>query len=266
MSVHSSVVFEEAVIDGQVVRAKVAEGVSIGPFCVIGPHVSLAAGVKLHSHVVVAGHTRLEEDVEVFPFAVVGGQPQDLKYHGEPGTLRVGARTVVREAATLHIGTDGGGMHTDIGSDCLIMAYAHVAHDCAVGNHVIVASGSMLAGHVSVGDHAIIAGLAGVHQFARIGAHAFVAGGSVVVSDILPFCTAQGDRAQLVGLNREGLRRRGFSPDALSALKKAYRVLFRSGHTLAEALDLLSTVDEPAVAELVAFAKASPRGVARPRT
>jgi UDP-N-acetylglucosamine acyltransferase len=223
--------------------------------------------VTVESHSRIAGRTTLKKGVHVHSFAAVGGIPQDLKYHGEPGRLIVGEGTIIREGATLHIGTEGGGMATEVGDRCLLMAYSHVAHDCKVGNGVILANGATLAGHVEVGDSVIVGGLAAIHQFTRIGAHAFISGGSMVTSDILPFCTAQGDRANLVGLNTEGMRRRGFDGEDIKILKRAYRTLFRSGLPLQEALEQLEREEAgTAVGELLAFARKSHRGLARPRS
>ncbi len=266
MSIHSTVVLEEETLDGAKVTPVLGKNVTIGPFVVIGPQVVIEDDVVIEAHARIAGRTTLKRGVHVHSFAAVGGVPQDLKYHGEPGQLEVGEGCIIREGATLHIGTEGGGMLTKVGKRCLLMAYSHVAHDCVVGDGVILANGATLAGHVEVGDNVIVGGLAAIHQFSRIGNHAFISGGSMVTSDILPFCTAQGDRASLVGLNTEGLRRRGFEADEIKVLKRAYRTLFRSGLPLQEALEQLEREENSAaVAELLGFARKSHRGLARPR-
>ena len=267
MPIHTSAVIDEITgPEGETLKPQIGENVTIGPFVYVGPHVVIEDGVILEPHARIAGRTRLEKGVHVHSFAAVGGDPQDLKYHGEPGRLVVGENTVIREGATLHIGTEGGGMETQVGARCLLMAYSHIAHDCVIGDEVILANGATLAGHVQVGNNAIIGGLSAVHQFSRIGAHAFVSGGAMVTSDILPYCTAQGDRASLVGLNTEGLRRRGFSSEEIQVLKRAYRTLFRNGLPLQEALEHLEREESfSAVGELIAFARKSHRGLARPR-
>ena len=228
--------------DGPVIHptAVVAEGARIGPrtqvgpFCRLDAEVEIAADCVLHSHVVVAGRTRVGEHTEIYPFACVGHAPQDLKYAGEPSELVIGARCRIREHVTMNPGTRGGGMITSVGDDCLIMAGAHVAHDCRIGNHVILVNHATLGGHVRVGDHAIIGGLAAVHQFVRIGAHAMIGGMSAVESDVIPFGTVMGERAHLAGLNLVGLKRRGFSRDAIHELQKAYRLLFGEEGTFQE--------------------------------
>ncbi len=254
-------------------RAVVHEGarleadVEVGPFAVIGPHVRLGRGVTVGAHAVLEGRTTIGEGCRVFSCASVGAIPQDLKYRGEPSELQVGPRTVIREFATLNIGTDGGGGVTRVGSDCLLMACSHVAHDCQLGNHVILANAATLAGHVELGRYAIVGGLSAVHQFVRVGDHAIVGGCSAVVKDVPPFVSASGNRARLFGLNTTGLKRRGFEPAVLRALRAAYRTVFQSNHTLAEALDLVRGSAEHAVAEVREFvefiAACSERGVTR---
>jgi UDP-N-acetylglucosamine acyltransferase len=214
--------------------ARIGAGARIGPFCRIDAEVDLGADAVLHSHVVVTGRTRIGEKVEIFPFACVGHAPQDLKYSGEPSEVLIGARCRIREHVTINPGTRGGGMVTRIGDDCLIMAGAHVAHDCQIGNHVILVNNAILGGHVHVGDYAIIGGMSAVHQFVRIGAHAMIGGMSGVESDVIPFGTVMGDRAHLVGLNLVGLKRRGFEREAMHDLQKAYRMLFGDEGTFQE--------------------------------
>jgi len=246
--------------------AELGEGVEVGPFAVIGPNVRLGKGTTVGSHAVVDGHTSVGEGCRIFPFASVGTIPQDLKYRGEPTTLEVGDRTVVREFTTVNIGTQGGGGATRVGADCLLMAYSHVAHDCTLGNRVILANAATLAGHVEVADGAGIGGLTAVHQFVRIGEHAYVGGCSAIVMDVPPYCTASGNRARLYGFNLVGLKRRGFTEEALKDLRRAYRTIFRSKETLAQALDLVRggpEYERPEVRKFVDFIARSERGVTR---
>ena len=237
----------------------------VGPYAVIGPQVEIGAGTIVGPHAVIEGRTRLGERNRVFQFASVGAQPQDLKYAGEDSALEIGNENLIREFTTLHKGTTGGGGVTRIGNRNLFMAYAHVAHDCQVGNGCVLANAATLGGHVEVGDHVILGGLAAVHQFTRIGKHAFVAGGAMVVMDVPPFCTAQGDRAELAGINSIGLARHGFSEDQIGRVKEAYRILFRSKLPLDEAVERLRTElgDQPEIQELLTFVTTSQRGLTR---
>jgi UDP-N-acetylglucosamine acyltransferase len=229
-----STIHPTAVVDQ---GAVVGEGASIGPYCVVGPKVKLGANVKLHSHVVVDGNTTIGESTEIYPFASIGTPPQDLKFKGEPSELHIGKRCRIREHVTINPGTEGGGLLTKVGDECLIMVGAHVAHDCNIGNHVILVNNATLAGHVHVGDFAIIGGNSAVHQFVRIGAHAMIGGMSGVENDVIPYGTVMGDRARLAGLNLVGLERRGFSKDDISSLRSAYRMLFAPEGTFAERLE-----------------------------
>ncbi len=217
--------------------ARLGAGVVIGPYCVIGKDVQLDDNVRLVAHVVVDGRTRIGAGTVVYPFASLGLSPQDLKYHGEPSTLEIGANNQIREYVTMNPGTEGGGMVTRVGDNCLFMVSAHVAHDCQVGNNVILANNATLAGHVTVGDYAIIGGLSAVHQFVRIGAHAMIGGMSGVENDVIPYGTVKGERGHLAGLNVVGLERRGFSREDIHALRSAYRMLFSTEGTMAERLD-----------------------------
>lgn len=223
----------QAVIDP---KAQIGMDVSIGPFCVIGPHVQIGDRCTLHSHIVLDGRTALGTENHIFPFASLGTRPQDLKYHGEESTLEIGDRNTIREHVTMNPGTQGGGMTTRVGNDCLFMVGAHVAHDCQIGDHVILANNATLAGHVTVGDHAILGGLSAVHQFVRIGAHAMIGGMSGVEYDVIPFGLVMGDRARLAGLNLVGLERRGFARDDINALMKVFKDLFYGSGTFAERL------------------------------
>ncbi len=223
----------------------------------------------LQSHAVIEGRTTLHENCQVFPFAVIGAPPQDLKYHGEPSRVEIGANTVIREHVTIHPGTEGGGLVTRVGSDCLIMVGAHVAHDCQVGSGVIMANNATLGGHVTVGDYAILGGLAGIHQFVRIGHHAMVGGLSGVENDVIPYGSVMGNRAFLSGLNTVGLKRRGFSREDIHSLRAAYRLLFAEEGTLAERLEDVSVMfkDDAAVMEIVHFIQDdSSRAVCQPQT
>jgi UDP-N-acetylglucosamine acyltransferase len=247
--------------------ADVAEGAVVGPYCVVGPDVVIETGVKLLSHVVVTGRTKIGANSTIFPFASVGHQPQDLKYHGEPSRLEIGRNTILREHVTVNPGTEGGGMVTRIGDNCLLMIGAHVAHDCLIGDHVILVNNATLGGHVEIGDWAILGGLSAVHQFVRIGRHAMIGGMSGVEADVIPYGSVVGNRAHLAGLNLVGLKRRNFSRDTIHNLRRAYRLIFAQEGTLVERLadvaDLFSTV-EP-VMEIVQFMSGdSSRSICQP--
>lgn len=206
--------------------AKIDPTCQIGPFCTVGENVTLEAGVKLVSHVSVTGDTTIGEHTQVFPFVSLGHAPQDLKFKGEPSKLVIGSHNVIREHVTMNPGTEGGGMITTVGDRCLFMVGAHVAHDCRVGNNVIMANNATLGGHVIVDDFAIIGGLAAVHQFVRIGKHAIVGGMSGVEHDVIPYGSVLGERASLAGLNLVGLKRRGMERETIHALRNAYKMLF----------------------------------------
>ncbi|MGZ6161706.1 MAG: acyl-ACP--UDP-N-acetylglucosamine O-acyltransferase [Myxococcaceae bacterium] len=245
--------------------ARLHPSVEVGPYAVIGPSVELGAGTTVGPHAVIEGRTRIGERNRVFQFASVGAQPQDLKYAGEDSALEIGNENLIREFTTLHKGTTGGGGVTRIGNRNLFMAYSHVAHDCQVGSGCVFANGATLGGHVEVGDHAILGGLAAVHQFTRIGPHAFLAGGTMVVMDIPPFCMAQGDRAELVGVNSIGLARHGFTEEQITRVKEAYRILFRSKLPLEEAVERIRTEigDQTEIQAMVGFVTTSQRGLTR---
>lgn len=207
--------------------AKIGAGCKIGPGCVIGPDAVLEDGVELVAHVIVDGHTRLGSGVKVFPFATIGMAPQDLKYKNEPTRCDIGARTQIREHATIHRGSVGGEGVTRVGADCLIMAVAHVAHDCQLADRVILANNVMLGGHVEIADTVFVGGGTAIHQFVRIGRQAVIGGMSGIEADVIPFGSAMGNRARLIGLNLIGLKRRGFSRPEIHALRGAFRLLFR---------------------------------------
>jgi UDP-N-acetylglucosamine acyltransferase len=246
-------------------RAEVGEGAFVGPFCTVGDEVRLGARVRLESHVVVDGRTEIGDDTHVFPFASVGLAPQDLKYRGEPSETRVGKRNRIREFATVHRGTAGGGMLTRIGDDCLIMAQAHVAHDCLIGSGVIMANAATLAGHVEVADGANVGAYSGVHQFCRVGREAYVGGYSVVVKDAMPFALTVGNHARCYGLNTLGMKRRGYPQETIEALHHAFRLLLASRLNTTQALARIreEIEDSPEVEELVRFIETSKRGVVK---
>jgi UDP-N-acetylglucosamine acyltransferase len=238
-------------------------GVKVGPFCVVGDEARLGRGTVLESHVVIAGDTLVGEHNRFFPFSSIGLVPQDLKFRGERSRVEIGDRNVFREGTTVHRGTSGGGGLTRIGSDNLFMAQAHVAHDCRVGSHTIFANAAALSGHVEVHDYATLGGFSGVHQFCRVGTHAFMGGATIATRDVAPFSLTVGNRAHFFGLNLVGLRRRGFSSEAIAALRQAYRVLVQGGRPLAEALGRLEA-DGPHTDEVravVDFVRSSKRGV-----
>jgi UDP-N-acetylglucosamine acyltransferase len=248
--------------------AVIGENVAIGPYCHVGGNVVLRAGVTLHSHVVVAGHTEIGAGTTVYPFASLGHPPQDLKFKGEASRLVIGEGNVIREHVTMNPGTEGGGMLTAIGNGGLFMVGAHVAHDCRVGDRVIMANNATLAGHVHLGEHAIIGGLSAVHQFVRIGAHAMIGGMSGVENDVIPYGLVMGERAKLAGLNLVGLERRGFSKADISTLRRAYRILFGPQGTLAERLDEASEMyaGSVLVSEIAHFMRQrTSRGLTLPR-
>jgi UDP-N-acetylglucosamine acyltransferase len=216
--------------------ATIGSGARIGPFCTIGAEVVVGSGVTLLSHVVVDGHTRIGDGAVLYPFCTVGLAPQDLKYRGEPTMVEVGARTQIREHVTIHRGTVTGSSITRVGNDCLLMNTVHVAHDCEIGDGVIIANNVVMGGHVHIGANAVIGGAAAIHQFVHIGRGAMVGGVSGVEADVIPFGEVIGNRARLRGLNLIGLKRRGFQPQQIQALRGAFRLLFRGPGVFAEQL------------------------------
>jgi UDP-N-acetylglucosamine acyltransferase len=262
----SSAIHPTAIVDP---AAELGADVSIGPYCVIGAKVRLGDGVRLLSHVAIDGRTSLGAGTVVYPFASLGHRPQDLKFHGEDSSLEIGVNNQIREHVTMNPGTEGGGMVTRVGDNCLFMMASHVAHDCQVGNNVILANNATLAGHVSVGDFVIVGGLSAVHQFVRIGPYAIIGGMSGVESDVIPFGLVKGERAHLAGLNMVGLERRGFSRDDVRALRSAYRMLFAPEGTLAERLEETAThyKNQDHVARIVEFIRAaSNRPLCQPKS
>mgnify|MGYP001822183092 FL=1 len=249
----------QAIIDPS---AKIADDVSIGPFSIIGANVEIGAGTWVGPHVVLNGPTKIGMDIRIFQFASVGEKPQDLKFDDEPTELIVGDRNTIREYCTLHRGTPGGGNVTSIGSDNLFMVSSHVAHDCIVGNHVILANATAIAGHVIVEDHAILGGYTTVHQFTRIGAHAFTGFSTAIDRDVLPFFTVAGNRARAVGINKEGLKRRGFSAESIRALQEAFKLLIKSSCSHKVALEKVEEIAQrdKDVRMMLDFLDASERG------
>jgi len=248
--------------------ARLADDVVIGPYCVIGDHVVLGAGVSLKSHVVIDGRTTIGERTRIFPFASIGFETQDLKYKGEPSSLEIGHDNTIREHVTINPGTEGGGMVTRVGNHCLLMVGAHVAHDCQIGDHVILVNNGTLGGHVVMEDYAILGGLSAVHQFCRIGRHAMIGGMSGVERDVIPYGLAMGDRARLTGLNIIGMQRRGFSRDDIQGLRSAFNCLFGDEGTLAERVDLVAERFSGIgpVDDVVAFIRAdSSRAICQPK-
>lgn len=246
-------------------RAEIAEDAEVGPYSVIEEDVAIGSGTRIGPHAFIGRGTRIGKGCQIFQFASVGDAPQALAYRGEKTFLEMGDRNIVRECATINRGTVSGGGKTVIGHGNLFMAYSHVAHDCQIGNQVVLANAATLGGHIVVEDHAIIGGLAAVHQFCRIGCYAMVSGLSGVALDIPPYMLAAGSRTKLYGLNLVGLKRHGFAEETLKALKRAYRILFRSGLTLEKAL---KTVEEelpglPEIAHLLQFIRQSKRGICR---
>jgi UDP-N-acetylglucosamine acyltransferase len=250
-----------AVVDS---GAELGADVTIGPFCAVGPNVRLGDRVKLRSHVNVEGHTTLGAGCEVWPFANVGGKTQDLKYKGGAPRLVVGENTVIRECATLNCATYDGG-ETRVGSKCLIMAYSHVAHDCIVGDRVIMANNATLAGHILVEDDVILGGLAAIHQFVRIGRMSILGGYTKAVKDVPPYMMADGDPLKVYGPNKIGLERHGVPPETQHALKEAYKIVFRMDLTIAKALERIEAELAPApeIRNFVEFIRKSERGISK---
>ncbi len=246
-------------------EAEIAPGVEVGPFTVIGPQVSIGEGTWIGPHAVIQGPTSIGRECRIFQFASVGDAPQDKKYAGEPTRLEIGDRNVIRECTTINRGTVTGHGVTRIGDDNLFMACSHVAHDCIVGSHCVMANYTVLAGHVEIGDWVIMAGYAGVHQFGKVGAHAFLGNNAAVTRDVPPYLLVSGMPAEPKGVNSEGLRRRGFTPEQIVNIKNAYRVLYRSGLKLAEATQRLAELAEtqPEVRAFVDFLGRATRSIVR---
>ncbi len=245
--------------------AEIGKNVSVGPFAVIGDKVHIGDRTTVGAHAVIEPFVSIDCDCRIFPFAAIGGVPQSVKFEGGKTYVKIARGCTIREFVTVHRGTGFGGGITEIGENCFLMAYTHVAHDCRIGRNVVMANNATLAGHIEIGDFASVGGLVAVHQFVRIGDYAFIGGKSAVVKDIPPYVIAAGDRATLHGLNRVGLQRHGFSQEAMTALKKAYRIVFRFGLTLKEALARVQAEVPPLpeVVRFIDFLKSSQRGITR---
>jgi UDP-N-acetylglucosamine acyltransferase len=255
-----SVIHQTAIIDPS---AKLASNVEVGPYSVIGPDVEIGEGTWIGPHVVIQGPTRIGRHNRIFQFSSIGEMPQDLKYRGEPTWLEIGDRNVIREFCTFNRGTAQDIGITKIGSDNLFMAYVHIAHDCHVGNHTIFANNASLAGHVKIEDFVTLGGYSGVFQFCRVGEHSFVATNSVVIKDVPPYVKVSGYYAKPFGLNTVGLQRRGFTEDTIIQLRRAYKVIYRNGLTVARAIEELQKVAIPEIQQLIEFIAASNSGIVR---
>lgn len=248
-----------AIVDSS---ASLGEGVSVGPYSVIGPHVEIGAHTRVMAHAYLDGHMRLGSNCTIFPFASLGTQTQDLKYRGGTAYVEIGDRTVIREYVTVNSGTEEGEV-TRVGNECLLMAYSHVAHGCTVGNEVILANCGTLAGHVVMEDHSILGGLSAVHQFVRIGRLSIIGGCSKITQDCPPFMTIDGHPAKVRGVNRVGLQRHGFNEDSMKCLKAAYRILYREGKSVTQAVENLREElgTDAEIGELIEFISHSERGI-----
>lgn len=246
-------------------NATIAEDVTIGAYSIIGPNVTIGAGTVVGAHCVVEGHTQIGERNTFHSFCSVGCVPQDKKYAGEPTRLSIGNGNTFFQNVTISIGTSQDRGETIVGNNCWVMAYAHIAHDCIVGNQVILANSATLAGHVTVGDYVILGGLTAVHQFCVIGEHAMAGGGSIIVQDLPPFVMCEGNRATARSINIEGLKRRGFTSEEISAVKKAYKTLYREGFSYDEAVRLIreESLNQPVLKCFVDFFEHSKRGIVR---
>ncbi|MBC7726007.1 MAG: acyl-ACP--UDP-N-acetylglucosamine O-acyltransferase [Microbacteriaceae bacterium] len=250
-------------------RAELADDVTIAPYALVGPHVRIGAGSSIGAHCVVEGHTTIGSDNRIFQFASIGAAPQDKKYAGEATRLTIGNGNTIREFVTINTGTAQGGGITSVGDDNWIMAYVHIAHDCLVGHHTIIANATQLGGHVHLGDWAFLGGLSGVHQFVRVGAHAMTGFQTRLSQDLPPYVTPAGNPAAATGINAEGLRRRGFTPERIAQVKQMHRLLYRQGHTLAAGIAAIEALlgqlegSEADITMLLAFLAEADRGIVR---
>ncbi len=255
-----TMIHKTAIIDEKV---KLGKNVKIGPYSIINSNVTIGDNTDIKSHVVIDSNTKIGSNCNIFQYASVGAEPQDLKFKGEESFLEVGDNTTIREFATLNRGTENGGSLTKVGNNVLLMAYSHIAHDCILGNNVILANSANLAGHVTIEDNAIVGGLVGVHQFVKIGRFAFIGGKTAVMKDVPPFVIAAGvEQANVHGLNSVGLKRHGFSDDVIAEIKKVYRVFFRFGLPLSDAIKEAENLEQtPEVVSFIDFIKQSERGI-----
>ena len=255
-------IHKTAIVDA---GAEIGADVEIGPYSIIRNNVILGDNTRIGSHVVIEPYVRIGPDCRIFQYAAIGAPPQSLKFKGEESFIKIGRGNTIREFVTIHRGTAFGGGVTELGENNFIMAYSHIAHDCRVGDHVVLSNNATLGGHITIGDYSIVGGLVAIHQFVRIGAYAFIGGKSAVVKDVPPYMIAAGDRAKLHGLNSVGLKRHGFSKHTLSMLKKAYRIVFRIGLTLNEAIERVQADVEPVpeVLAFIEFLQSSSRGLTR---
>lgn len=246
-------------------KAELDDNVTVGAYSIIREKVRIGAGTEIGPHVVIEPYVTIGPDCRIFQYAAIGAVPQSLKFSGEESHVTIGRGTIIREFVTIHRGTQFGSGLTQIGEECFLMNYTHIAHDCSIGNHVVFANNATLAGHITIGHHATVGGLAAIHQFVRVGDYAFVGGKAAVVKDIPPFVISSGDRAKLHGLNSVGLKRHGFSPETINLLKKTYRIIFRIGLTVREAVERVKAEVEqvPEVVAFIEFIESSARGVTR---
>lgn len=246
-------------------KAELGTDIEVGPYSIIRENVTIGSETVIGSHVVIEPFVEIGNNCRIHPYAALGGVPQSVRFKGEETHIRIGPRTTIREFVTIHRGTEFGGGLTQVGEESYIMAYCHIAHDCMVGKYTTFANGATLAGHIIIGDYAYLAGYAAIHQFVRVGPHAFIGGHSAIVKDIPPFVMAEGNRAKLHGLNTVGLRRHGFTEETLSLLKKTYRIIFRAGHPLAQAVEKVKSEVEPVpeVMTFLEFIQSSERGITR---
>ena len=259
---HQTTIHPSAVVGP---NAQIGERCFIGPYSIVGDDVELGDDVRLESHCVIDGHTSIGSETHIFPFVSIGLASQDLKYKGEPSETKIGKRNNIREFVTIHRGTAGGGMLTRVGDDCLIMAQAHIAHDCLIGDGVIMANAATLAGHVVIEDRANVGAYSGIHQFCRVGKEAYIGGYSVVVKDALPFALTVGNHAKCYGLNTVGMKRRGYSREAIDLLHHAFHLLLSAKLNTTQAIERIKEEisDSAEVADLLRFIKASTRGVTK---
>lgn len=255
-------IHQTAIIDP---KAEIDSDVEIGAYSIIRENVSIGSKTVIGPHVIIEPYVTIEANCNIFQYAAIGAVPQSLKFHGEETYVKIGQGSIIREFVTIHRGTGFGSGITEIGEESFLMAYTHIAHDCKIGRKVILSNNASLAGHITIGDYSTIGALVGIHQFVQIGEHAFIGGKSAIVKDIPPYVIAAGDRAKLHGLNSIGLKRSGFSKSTLLALKKVYRIIFRIGLTLNEAIERVTAEVEqiPEVVNFIDFIKSSERGITR---